>query len=283
MINVFPGIISHDDTIGLLCLTMLVYDYGKKFTINPNETLETFINNANVKDLSDSKTSALDLLCKRSPQGIARLFVNNDETDLQAGITISEEKEKIYVVFRGSESITDWLYDLRVSKKDLDNGVKVHSGFYNQLKNNHSYEKIIREIKNILSEKKYNHYQIYVTGHSLGAALATLFGYFLADEIINDITVVSFASPRVGNYKFREHFDKKQNLSHYRIVNNRDIVTVCPTWYYYHVGKCICLEDNDVILTKNYPKYERSIFNCWSVKEHSCDMYYSRLLENKWS
>ena len=39
-------------------------------------------------------------------------FINDPETDLQAAITLSETKKTITVVFRGSESRSDWFYDL---------------------------------------------------------------------------------------------------------------------------------------------------------------------------
>ena len=47
--------------------------------------------------------------------------------------------------------------------------------------------------------------------------LYTLFGYELSREITNYVTVVSFASPRVGNPAFRREFDKKTNLTHCNI------------------------------------------------------------------
>ena len=53
-----------------------------------------------------------------------------------------------------------------------------------------------------------------------GAALSTLFGYMISREFSNtDITVVSFASPRVGDNGWKKHFDDADNLTHYRILN----------------------------------------------------------------
>ena len=39
------NIISHDNVVELLRITILVYNYGKTFTIeDENETIETFVN-----------------------------------------------------------------------------------------------------------------------------------------------------------------------------------------------------------------------------------------------
>ena len=45
---------------------------------------------------------------------------------------------------------------------------------------------------------------VYVTGHSLGAALATLAGFYLScdPEIPKPVSSISFASPRVGDASF---------------------------------------------------------------------------------
>lgn len=276
-------LIKHDDVIGLLCITMLVYDYGKTFSVNQNVSLEEYMKNP-PKLETESKSNALDLLCKRTPNGIVRLFLDDAKTDLQAGITISEERKTVYVVFRGSESLTDWMHDFSVVKTKLgDDGVKVHSGFYNQLFKTNAFDKLKSELQAIFGDDKYNDYELVITGHSLGASLATLFGYLICDSFVRTrITIVSFASPRVGNYKWKNSFDSKPNLKHYRITNKRDVVTVCPSFRYHHVGINICLHDNRVKIQRKYPTFEKTIFNCWSVKEHFCDLYFDRLLKNDW-
>ena len=71
--------------------------------------------------------------------------------------------------------------------------------------------------------------KIWMTGHSLGAALATL----AADRYGNVQGVYTFGSPRVGDGAFKKNFE----VEAYRIVNNKDIVTrVPPPGRYKHVG-----------------------------------------------
>jgi hypothetical protein len=79
-----------------------------------------------------------------------------------------------------------------------------------------------------------------MTGHSLGAALATLG----ASRYGNVQGVYSFGSPRVGNDVFKEKFDVKT----YRIVNNDDIVArVPPPGVYVHVGELKFIDSNGII------------------------------------
>lgn len=118
--------ITHNDILGLLCLTMLIYDYGKKFVIDESETLEEFMSSVDESKLDKTELEALKTICERTSEGKVITFLNDKVTDLQAGITLSEKRKKIYVVFRGSESVYDWLYDLQVGKVELGDGVEVH-------------------------------------------------------------------------------------------------------------------------------------------------------------
>jgi len=67
-----------------------------------------------------------------------------------------------------------------------------------------------------------------VTGHSLGAALATLFVMENKEKNkFNISTICTFASPRVGNTEFTRIFDLLP-LDSWRIVNTQDIVPKIP-------------------------------------------------------
>ena len=62
---------------------------------------------------------------------------------------------------------------------------------------------------------------LWFTGHSLGAALATL----AANRYKKVQGLYTFGSPMVGNPEFTQSFQVSQ---HFRIVNNRDIVALVP-------------------------------------------------------
>ena len=202
-------IIHHSDATDLLGLTMLVYDYSKKFKLENDETIESFVQNlkggAEELGLSDERQKALGELSEKSPHGRVVDFISDEETDIQVAVTLSEVNKRICVVFRGSESSSDWYYDLMITKHNLHDDVWVHKGFYQQLTKNGTYDKLLESIKKLADD--YPTYKIYITGHSLGAAFSTLFGYMLSRERSDkDIVVVSFASPIVGNANWKDSF-----------------------------------------------------------------------------
>lgn len=282
--------IQQQEILDIIGLPMLVYDYVKKFRLDENETLEGFIssidNKSDIESLSSLRNEALNHLKDNSPNGQVVEFIDDPDTDLQVGITLSETQKRISVVFRGSESRSDWYYDLMISKRKIEDNVYVHNGFYQQLHVNNNYEKIKQSIEKVLESEDKKDYEVLVTGHSLGAALATLFGYLYSRETSRQIKIISFASPRIGNAGFKTSFDNQENLTHYRITNNRDIITASPMINYKHVGINIHLTSSGKV--QIYPSYNYntwymfSLFRCWSVADHSIDLYYERLKNCTW-
>ena len=68
-----------------------------------------------------------------------------------------------------------------------------------------------------------------VTGHSLGAALATLYVFEnVSKGRINDVAITTFASPRVGNAGFVSAFNALPGLTSWRVVNAPDLVPNVP-------------------------------------------------------
>ena len=276
--------ISHKKVKELLGLTMLVYEYGNTFKLKNDETVEQFLEKCNKEEikLDDTCMKILNDFTECSPMGTVELFISDPDTDIQVGITKSKINKRVCVIFRGSESRSDWYYDLMITKKKISNNVYVHSGFYYQLHTNNVYDNIVSKVNEILIENP--DYEVFVTGHSLGAALSTLFGYEFALTTEKKISVVSFASPRVGNWNFKEDFEKRNNLCHFRITNNRDIITATPIYKYYHCGKNISLYDKNFVVSEcNAISWFRyTIFYCWSVADHGVKLYYDRLLKNVW-
>lgn len=268
------------DLLNLTGLTILMYDYDNNFSLMKDENIKDFVNNNSdfINKLGDTKKDIFENLKNNSPFGKIEIFVSDDDTDLQVGITISEKNKRLTVIFRGTESYTDWKYDLMITKKKLDGNIYIHNGFYQQLYTNHNFDKIKNKLLLLLLE--YPDYEINIIGHSLGGALSTLFGYLLAKTITNKVTVITLGSPRVGNYYFKLDFDSQTNLTHYRISNNRDVITSVPMINFYHTGINIHLTNDNLTIYDNY-NYNRyfkfSLFNCWSVSDHNIELYYNRI------
>ena len=272
--------IEKKDLVDLIGLTVLMYDYEKDFKLEDEENIESFINNNSdfINNLDNTRKNIFENLKNNSPFGKVEKYISDSETDLQVGITISKKNKRLNVIFRGTESYTDWKYDLMVTKRRLEKNIYVHTGFYIQLFRNNNFDKLKNKLLNLLKENP--DYEINIIGHSLGGALSVLYGYLLSKTIINQVNVISLGSPRVGNYDFKEDFDSQSNLKHYRITNNRDIITAVPMFYFYHTGLNIHLNENSLTIYENYnynKYFQFSLFNCWRVSDHNIIDYYNKI------
>eukprot|EP00534_Pseudo-nitzschia_fraudulenta_P018918 CAMPEP_0201277924 /NCGR_PEP_ID=MMETSP0853-20130426/59839_1 /ASSEMBLY_ACC=CAM_ASM_000640 /TAXON_ID=183588 /ORGANISM="Pseudo-nitzschia fraudulenta, Strain WWA7" /LENGTH=533 /DNA_ID=CAMNT_0047586167 /DNA_START=145 /DNA_END=1747 /DNA_ORIENTATION=- len=164
--------------------------------------------------------------------------VDNKKT-LVYGIVKDTRNKKIVVSFRGAMGFKnghlvnrDWNMNLQAFVTDMDTPEKVkdkmkgktkervlvHRGFSNYLFNNarekgqQKYDEILDDLKDLMEEG----YSVYVTGHSLGAALATMFAFAIAgggeetDFIPRPISCITFAAPFLGTNSFREAFEQEE-------------------------------------------------------------------------
>ena len=90
---------------------------------------------------------------------------------------------------------------------------------------------------------------VFYTGHSLGAALATLAALRRAPRAL-----YTFASPRVGNEVFVVSFG---SLPIFRIVDDKDALTLLPpeALGFRHVGALQLLTDPTVDSCRDWPKH----------------------------
>lgn len=146
-------------------------------------------------------------------------------------------RRDIVVALRGTATALEWTENLRTSLHPIPDSpdAKVSSGFMSLYKSSPSPNTpslsaaVVDEIRRLVDQYAGEELSITVTGHSLGAALATLIAEELADEIENapPIAVVSFGGPRVGNRGFAERIEKK-GVKVLRVVNANDMVTRVP-------------------------------------------------------
>lgn len=119
-----------------------------------------------------------------------------------------------YLVFRGTETKPlDIVTDLRALQDAWQAGVKVHAGFKD------AYEAVRDKLHALIDARPG---PLVITGHSLGAALATL----AASDFKNRAPkLVTFGSPRVGDAAFASLFAGQQVT---RYVDCADIVPRVP-------------------------------------------------------
>jgi predicted lipase len=150
-------------------------------------------------------------------------------TPVYLGFVLSSKTRNI-IVFRGTQRNTEWLYNFYARQKDyynpVDNKVlgKVHRGFVD------NYKSIIDPIPRDVAKKLDPSVPCYITGHSLGSALAVLASIDLALNIPtlkSQIQLYTYAGARVGDPTFaRIHTQYVPN--HYRIVNLADVIPMLP-------------------------------------------------------
>lgn len=179
---------------------------------------------------------------------------NSTETDTQAFLVVKEDNSYAVLAFRGTEvtKLTDIKTDAKASMVSLIEG-RVHKGFIS------AYRSVEAEIKESIA--KLPGLPLYITGHSLGAALATVATQYLeANPAFSGqiAACYTFGSPRVGN----DQFDRDFKSAIYRVVNTTDIVTVIPllAMGYIHIGDIRFLSRNKGEFRRGIPIFGRLFF-----------------------
>lgn len=200
------------------------------------------------------------------------------------------QNRTLYVVFRGTEGMEDVKIDLMVHMSQLlpgNNSVFVHDGFLEQFRSIHGVL-----LDTLLDSLKKGGLidTVHFTGHSLGAALATLAaGYFspVIREYGCKIKCHTFGCPRIGNRGFVEWFKGLVDES-CRFLNFKDPVPLIPVnCFYRHIDGGIELDNNGGVtfIDKDLATCMRILclpFNIYyrhPIANHACDLYINRLLK----
>ena len=172
---------------------------------------------------------------------------------------------EVFVVFRRTRENAEWWNNFQpkpklFSPQDFSNLGEVRNGFNliytaeRELPHGSSFFEIIKDrFSDLLTSATEEHpaiqqtiddffnndenfdnsSKIFITGHSLGAGLATLAALHIAKiaenkKINPSIQLYTFASPRVGDEKFASHFDNFNKLESFRIINSEDLIQSVP-------------------------------------------------------
>jgi triacylglycerol lipase len=168
-------------------------------------------------------------------------FVRIDDAKTDTHCFVASTNSQILVAFRGTASRHNWITDLTVRRIKLlwaGRFIKVHEGFHTALES--VYDKIIEEIEKISGDANKI---IYVTGHSLGGALALLFVAFCGwkhERCAKDtVALYTFGQPKVGNYWFARKFNRWFKNITWRVIDQEDIIARVPTLLglFWHSGQ----------------------------------------------
>ncbi|MHA2362538.1 MAG: lipase family protein [Candidatus Hodarchaeales archaeon] len=179
-------------------------------------------------------------------------FIENTKTDTQC--FIANDESRIIIVFRGATDLHDYYTDAKVLQVKYPpvkrrfffffRVPRVHKGFHNAYQS--VKQEILAEIQSLMKTKKH---EIFITGHSLGAALAVLCAVDIENVLNQPIMLYNFGCPIIGNKHFVKNF-KKRNITSYRVVNDEDIVAKIWLPGYHHVPQLVFIDGKKRIKMK---------------------------------
>jgi len=192
---------------------------------------------------------------------------DGDEKEIVYGISIDHVKKRLIVCFRGTATPKDIRSDVKITQKKvvLPNSsveVNIHRGFHAYLFDKDLYKERfgsvdIDKYTSIMNKlvplvEKHPGFKVYITGHSLGAGLSSLFAFSAAqsDKLPKPVTCVSIASPYCGGAIWRQEFmelERRGQIRYVRVANASDVISHGPPFdltmnLYKHVGLNLRLE-----------------------------------------
>ena len=181
-------------------------------------------------------------------------------TDAQA--CIRDLDNCVVVAFRGSQAPVDFVQDAKFKLAEYlwmhDNYVaEVHAGFLEDFQAIGG--QVVDCVKTLLAGHD-SFRPVYVTGHSLGGALAILCALEFVREKIPVTGVYTFGQPRVGNRTFAGLYDARLADKTWRVVNANDIVPRLPGVLlgYRHCGhEVLLIPGGDCLL--NPPRWQTAL------------------------
>lgn len=163
-------------------------------------------------------------------------WIASDDTDTQA--VVAACSSHVVVAFRGTRGSADILTDLKFRMTDYragpagdaPSGRRVHRGFLGSLDS--VWDPLHRAVhRRAQAGPQRPQRPVFVCGHSLGAALATLAARRLEGHGQAVAGVYLYGSPRVGNDDFCDDYNRALQDRTFLHVNRSDIVTsVPPRW-----------------------------------------------------
>lgn len=143
-----------------------------------------------------------------------------------AGFVIAQDASvpgRLYILFRGTLFDYEWKHDFDYVQTQVKLGLRqgsVHKGFQKMYLSYRPY--LVKALTNFSAT------EVWVAGHSLGAALSVLTAYDLASSYSLKVNCFTFAPPKLGDAAFVNSFNSLPNVSLSQYVNESDLVPLIP-------------------------------------------------------
>jgi Lipase (class 3) len=185
------------------------------------------------------------------PDKIAKILQSFGLALVEGGVLVEESKtvlpkasthcfvashpKAVIVAFAGTDpvSLANWISDFDAH---LDVTTGTAEGY------EVAADVVWSELKQLLEQCVPPGGKVFVTGHSLGGALAALIAHRIGTELQADVDAVyTFGMPRPGSKAFADLYNHQLGMRTYRLVHGEDIVpTVAPTSFgFRHVGRVL--------------------------------------------
>jgi triacylglycerol lipase len=150
---------------------------------------------------------------------------------------IASKDEALIIAFAGTDplNLVNWVSDFYLGQSDAD----AHEGFQNAAAA--VWPEVGAVIERCMKEKR----RLFVVGHSLGAAIATVtVDRARREKGLETAQVFVFGAPRVGRAEFVARYNAAFGPTSYRLVHGRDIVATVPPSElgFHHVGRFLSCE-----------------------------------------
>lgn len=183
----------------------------------------------------------MSIFSETKDTNLARIIRVRTSQKPACAVLVNSELDCTVILFRGTSGKREWKLDLQVEgtfPKIVGNGsmanmvpigqqqgrssTLVHSGFYEY------YMQLERELFECLASLQSKF--IYIMGHSLGAATATLLHYDILQRRLyspDSLYTVTIGGPRVGNIAFCDEL-RAMNAKIMRLHNTADVFCAVP-------------------------------------------------------
>ena len=177
---------------------------------------DTVIGSGNKSNLPVS----LNLLIEHAEYCKAIYDAGGDQKD-EVAFDVKQKNGITIITIRGTANESNIQSDVDIELvNDARTGIYLHKGFRDAS----------TTIMQILDEQYTVEQTVYVTGHSLGGAVAQILGMWYHKRGKN-VQIFSYGSPKVSS----QVMSGKQ-LTHWRVVRRSDPIPFMPPWPYVHTG-----------------------------------------------
>lgn len=188
----------------------------------------------------------------------------NEKTDTQ--FVFKKVDNNYFISFAGTESFKDIFTDTNIDKmcvayNNTNSNIHVHEGFYK------AYLSVRESIHDLIMNHLQDDDRFFISGHSLGGALALLCSLDIQYNYGADreIFTVTLGQPRTGNQAFKNSTNRRLK-NYYRFVNGDDVVPKVPKLGYAHAGELV-------------PIGEKHWYKVFSIEDHLMANYLRILLD----